>query len=99
MPEFAKRLAYMEQTAEVLRGLFGAMSDPSIISFGGGAPASVALPVEQLHEIADEVLRREGRGVEALQYGPVPGVRQLREIVAERLSPTASTPTPTISSS
>ncbi len=85
MPEFAKRLAYMEQTAEVLRGLFGAMSDPSIISFGGGAPASVALPVEQLHEIADEVLRREGRGVEALQYGPVPGVRQLREIVANRL--------------
>ena len=85
MPEFAKRLEYMEQTAEVLRGLFGAMSDPSIISFGGGAPASVALPVEQLHEIADEVLRREGRGVEALQYGPVPGVRQLREIVAERL--------------
>ena len=81
MPEFAKRLAYMEQTAEVLRGLFGAMSDPSIISFGGGAPASVALPVEQLHEIADEVLRRERRGVEALQYGPVPGVRQLREIV------------------
>jgi len=40
MPEFAKRLSYMEQTAEVLRGLFGAMSDPSIISFGGGAPAS-----------------------------------------------------------
>jgi 2-aminoadipate transaminase len=40
MPEFAKRLAYMEQTAEVLRGLFGTMSDPSIISFGGGAPAS-----------------------------------------------------------
>ena len=85
MPEFAKRLAYMEQTAEVLRGLFGAMSDPSIISFGGGAPASVALPVEQLHEIAGEVLRREGRGVEALQYGPVPGVRQLREIVADKL--------------
>ena len=85
MPEFAKRLAYMEQTAEVLRGLFGAMSDPSIISFGGGAPASVALPVEQLHEIADEVLHREGRGVEALQYGPVPGVRQLREIVADKL--------------
>ena len=85
MPEFAKRMDYMAGSAAVIRGLFGAMNDPETISFGGGAPASEALPVEQLREIASEVLCREGRGVEALQYGPVPGIGQLRRIVAETL--------------
>ena len=28
MPEFAKRLEYMERTAGVMRALFGAMSNP-----------------------------------------------------------------------
>ena len=85
MPEFAKRMDYMAGSAAVIRGLFGAMNDPETISFGGGAPASEALPVEQLREIAAEVLSREGRGVEALQYGPVQGAAQLRRIVAEKL--------------
>ncbi len=85
MPEFAKRMDYMAGSAAVIRGLFGAMGDPETISFGGGAPASDALPVEELREIASEILTRSSRGVEALQYGPVQGVQQLRRIVAERL--------------
>ena len=85
MPEFAKRMDYMAGSASVIRGLFGAMNDPETISFGGGAPASEALPVEQLREIAADVLTRGTRGVEALQYGPVQGLAQLREIVAEKL--------------
>ena len=85
MPEFAKRMDYMAGSAAVIRGLFGAMGDPETISFGGGAPASDALPVEELREIAGEILTRSSRGVEALQYGPVQGVQQLRRIVAERL--------------
>ena len=85
MPEFAKRMDYMAGSAAVIRGLFGAMNDPETISFGGGAPASDALPVEEMHAIAADVLTREGRGVEALQYGPVQGVKQLREAIAEKL--------------
>ena len=85
MPKFAKRLDQLAPTAEIIRGLFGAMNDPEIISFGGGAPAREALPIETLHDLADQILRRDGRGVEALQYGPVQGVKQLREIVAKQL--------------
>ena len=85
MPEFAKRMEYMAGSAAIIRGLFGAMNDPETISFGGGAPASDALPVEQICEIASDVLKRDTRGVEALQYGPVQGISQLREIVAEKL--------------
>ena len=85
MPAFAKRMEYMVGSAAIIRGLFGAMNDPETISFGGGAPASDALPVEQIHEIAADVLNRETRGVEALQYGPVQGISQLREIVSKKL--------------
>ena len=85
MPEFAKRMDYMAGSAAIIRGLFGAMNDPETISFGGGAPATEALPAEQIRAIAAEVLAPDRRGREALQYGPVKGVKQLREIVAEQL--------------
>ena len=85
MPGFADRMDYMAGSANIIKGLFGAMNDPETISFGGGAPASDALPVEQLREIANDVLTRDTRGVEALQYGPVQGVKQLRDIVADKL--------------
>lgn len=85
MPAFAKRLDYMSGSAAIIRGLFGAMNDPETISFGGGAPASDALPVEQIRAIAGDILSRDTRGVEALQYGPVQGLRQLREIIASQL--------------
>lgn len=85
MPEFAKRIEYMANSAAIIRGLFNAMNDPETISFGGGAPATNALPVEEVQKIASEVLTRENQGEAALQYGPVPGVRKLREAVAEKL--------------
>lgn len=85
MPEFAKRMKYMEGSANIIRSLFRSMTDPETISFGGGAPSSEALPVEQLNEIATYVLKRDFKGVEALQYGPVQGVRELREIVSDVL--------------
>lgn len=85
MPEFAKRMEYMAASADVIRGLFSAMTDPQTISFGGGALATEALPVEEIHALANEVLTREARGCEALQYGAPAGLKQLREIVADKL--------------
>ena len=85
MPQFAKRVAYMQSTADVIRYLFESMTDPETISFGGGAPAREALPVEMVHTIADEVLTREKRGVQALQYGNPMGIPDLRQAVIDRL--------------
>ncbi len=42
MTRFAKRMAYMQATADVVRYLFDSMTDPETISFGGGAPAREA---------------------------------------------------------
>ena len=85
MTQFAQRMKTMEKTASIIRGLFSTMGDPGVISFGGGAPAKEALPVDILREIAQDVLRRESRGVEALQYGGVLGLPDLREVVVTEL--------------
>ncbi len=85
MPAFAKRMKTMEGSAAIIRGLFGSMGDPGVISFGGGAPAREALPVDIVREIANDVIRVGGRGVEALQYGGVMGLPDLREVVVSDL--------------
>ena len=46
MAKFARRVAFMQATSDVVRYLFESMTDPDTISFGGGAPAREALPVE-----------------------------------------------------
>jgi len=85
MSKFAQRMTSMEKSASVVKKLFGAMSDPEIISFGGGAPAKEALPVGIVREITNDIMRIDKRGVEALQYGPVMGVTDLREVVVSDL--------------
>ena len=85
MAKFAQRMAYMQTTSDVIRYLFESMTDPDTISFGGGAPAKEALPVETVHEIASQVLTRERRGSQALQYGNPMGIPDLRQAVIDRL--------------
>jgi Transcriptional regulators containing a DNA-binding HTH domain and an aminotransferase domain (MocR family) and their eukaryotic orthologs len=83
--KYSQRIHDMQKTADIVQGLFGSMTDPEIISFGGGAPAKEALPIDQIREIANDVLTVNGRGVEALQYGKPLGAQDLREIVAKDL--------------
>lgn len=85
MAKFAQRIAYMQQTSDVMRYLFESMTDPDTISFGGGAPAQEALPVEIVHDIASHVLTRDQRGIQALQYGNPMGIPDLRRAVIEKL--------------
>lgn len=85
MSKFAQRMTTMENSAKIIRNLFGAMNDPEIISFGGGAPAKEALPIDIVREITNDIMRIDKRGVEALQYGPVMGLADLREVVVNDL--------------
>ena len=63
MPAFAKRIKNMERSAAVIAGLFQSANDPEIISFGIGAPAKEALPVEIVREIANSCSRNQMRDV------------------------------------
>ena len=83
--KYAGRMKNMEKTANIIKGLFGAMSNPDMISFGGGAVAKEALPIEQTLAIANDILGSGGKGAEALSYGPVMGIPQLRQAVADHL--------------
>ncbi|HOO13114.1 MAG TPA: PLP-dependent aminotransferase family protein, partial [Bacillota bacterium] len=85
MPKFAQRMKTMEKSANIIKGLFGAMNDPELISFGGGAPAREALPVDIVREIAADVITTDKRGIQALQYGSVKGLPELREVVVDHL--------------
>lgn len=85
MFNFSSRIQDIQVTAKMLRDLYDSMTDPSIISFGGGAPASDALPVETIREIIADVLYRDKRGIEAIQYGNPAGTVQLRKLLLEHL--------------
>ena len=88
MPAYANRVKNMQDSALYMRGLFGGMTNPDIISFGGGAPAPQALPADILHSIANEVLKSDARGCEALQYSNTMGLKDLRQaVVSELLAP------------
>jgi 2-aminoadipate transaminase len=63
-----------------IRSLMPLLVRPDIISFGGGAPSSETLPIEELAEIASRVIRDRGRSV--LQYGPTRGQPALVQEVA-----------------
>ncbi len=85
MTQFAERMKTMEKSAKIIRNLFGSMNDPDMISFSGGAPAKEALPIDIVREITYEVMRKDQRGVEALQYGNVMGLPDLRQVVVSQL--------------
>lgn len=52
---------------------------------GGGAPAKEALPIDILRQLTDEVIRKDKRGVEALQYGPLSGTKDMKEVIVNEL--------------
>jgi len=85
MPEFAQRMGTMAKSAAVIRNLFSSMTDPSVISFGGGAPAKEALPIDALREICSDVMTADKLGPTMLQYGDPQGYRPLREAVCKYL--------------
>lgn len=85
MVQFANRWKAMERSCETLSSVMRSMTDPTVTSFGGGAPAREALPVDLVREIANDVLTRDSRGLEALQYGNAKGIQDLREAIVDVL--------------
>jgi DNA-binding transcriptional MocR family regulator len=64
------------------RKLMHVMSDPEVISFGGGLPAWDLFPVEQVREVANHVLSIDGPAT--LQYSTSEGYGPLREEITKR---------------
>jgi 2-aminoadipate transaminase len=65
-----------------IREILKHLQKPGMISFAGGLPASETFPVDDLKEIAVEILENEGP--ESLQYGTTEGDPHLRKMLVER---------------
>jgi 2-aminoadipate transaminase len=65
-----------------IREILKLLQKPDMISFAGGLPAPETFPIDDLKEIASEVLDNDGTN--ALQYGTTEGDPQLRKILVER---------------
>jgi 2-aminoadipate transaminase len=59
---------------------FGAR--PDVVSLAGGLPAAELYPMQALQHATDAAFRRHGRSL--LEYGPVEGLTELRELIAAR---------------
>lgn len=77
----ARRMARVRPSA--IMELIKTIAGGDYISFASGLPDPELFPVETLRELADAVLREDGRA--ALQYGAAEGYGPLRELVAEML--------------
>jgi 2-aminoadipate transaminase len=71
----SKRLVRSE-----IRELLKLTRVPGVISFAGGLPFGGLFPIEEMKDIANTVLEREGET--ALQYGPTEGDERLIEFLA-----------------
>lgn len=74
---FSSEMTYLKRS--VMRDLLKLAVNPDIISLAGGLPASEHLPVAELEDCLQTVLRRDG--ARALQYSPQ--YMPLREWIAE----------------
>jgi len=74
-------------TGSAIREIFRMIAVPGMISFAGGNPSPAALPDEQVAEIAQQVLRDNGKAI--LQYGATEGyapfVESLKAYAAEQI--------------
>jgi len=85
MTAFAKRIFDMEGEVKKLMALTDGLISPTIISFGGGAPAKEAYPFEQIREICNDIFRPDARGYSTVAYGSQIGNLELREAVRDYL--------------
>ncbi len=65
-----------------IREILKLLQKPGMISFAGGLPAPETFPVDDLKEIALEILEKDGPA--ALQYGTTEGDPLLRRMLVER---------------
>lgn len=85
MSSFAKRMEVMEESANIIKNAFAAAASKDAISFTLGSIAKECLPVDKIREIVNDVMKTDSRGYEILSYGPVLGVKDLRDVIVKDL--------------
>lgn len=79
--KFSDKLASLKPSA--IREIFKNLTDPSVISFGGGNPSPESFPVEELKKLAADIF--ENSSTAALQYSITEGYAPLRDLLKKRV--------------
>ncbi|MBQ8836343.1 MAG: PLP-dependent aminotransferase family protein [Clostridia bacterium] len=79
--KFSNKLANLKPSA--IREIFKNLTDPSVISFGGGNPSPESFPVAELKELAKGIFEKDSSV--ALQYSITEGYTPLREVLKARV--------------
>lgn len=74
---FSNKISSLQPSA--IREILKATADPSIIPLAAGNPAPDAFPVDEVREIAKDILDK--RPIDALQYGVSEGYQPLRDTI------------------
>ena len=78
--QFSDKLANLKPSA--IREIFKNLTDPSVISFGGGNPAPESFPVAELSALAADIFKN--RSTAALQYSITEGYKPLCDLLQAR---------------
>ncbi len=81
MVQYAKRRQAMESTVYSMHKIMESLTNKELVSFGGGAPAKEAYPVDLIKEITQSLLEDPQLAQQALGYGSTIGLPSLREAV------------------
>jgi DNA-binding transcriptional MocR family regulator len=82
-------LTALGSDAGLLREIFGGAGRAGVVSFATSAPPEDLIPVAQLAACVRQAF--EEQGAKLLGYGPVDGLPELREIIADRLRSAGAT--------
>lgn len=78
---FSDKISGLKPSA--IREIFKSLTNPEIIAFAAGNPASESFPTEQLAALSADIFKNHS--VKALQYGMTEGYTPLRAAVTERM--------------
>ncbi len=79
---FSDKISALKPSA--IREIFKSLTNPDIIAFAAGNPASESFPVPELSALSAEIFKTDA--VKALQYGMTEGYPPLREALTLRMS-------------
>lgn len=85
MVEYSKRREAMGYTINSMHKIMESLTNKELVSFGGGAPAKEAYPLEEIKEVTQSILKDEKKLLEALSYGPTIGLPALRKEIIKNL--------------
>lgn len=85
MPSFSKKISQMQGSITAMQKVAASLTRTDIISFGGGAPAKEAYPIDLINEISNDVFKEGPLAYEALSYGTTSGFPKLKRGIREHL--------------